>query len=151
MLPAPPMNALARVSGEVGLSDGFGADDLGFWVGVVGGVIAACVGLLTLLGRMLAPIREANKHAERREAKFDQLFVTVYGLEADPEIGRTERTPGLVDDVREIKSAVARLLPNGGSSIADQIRRIEEQQARADADVRHILRVLGGRPIKEKE
>lgn len=144
MLPTPPATLWTAAPAELGMHDGFGIDDLAFWIGLVGGVLGALVAVATLGALVLKPIREANARERRDAARREQLHSDLYGREARP--GHPAE-PGFLEDVRGlkttvtqlhtdvgdlkadltvIKAATAQLQNNGGSHLADRVDRIAQ-------------------------
>jgi|GEM_PF-6443329 len=153
MLPMPPNDwwVMQRVMqpAEIGMRDGFGLDDLAFWIGLVGGALGVLVAMATLGALVLRPIREANARERRDAARREQLHSDLYGSEARP--GHSAE-PGFLEDVRGlkaafgrmqadlgelkvdmgdlkadltvVKAAAAQLQRNGGSHLADRVDRI---------------------------
>ena len=142
MLPAPPASLWAQAPAELGMRDGFGLDDLAFWIGLVGGALGVLVAIATLGALVLKPIREANARERRDAARREQLHADLYGRDARP--GHPAE-PGFLEDVRGLKSTVtqlhtdvgdlkadltvikaatAQLQNNGGSHLADRVDRI---------------------------
>lgn len=149
MLPTPPATLWTQAPAELGMQDGFGLDDLAFWIGVVGGALGVLVAMATLGALVLKPIREANARERRDAARREQLHADLYGSDARP--GHPAE-PGFLEDVRGLKVAVtqlhadvgelksdmgdlkadltivkaaaAQLQRNGGSHLADRVDRI---------------------------
>ena len=149
MLPPPPASLWAQAPVELGMRDGFGLDDLAFWIGLVGGALGALVAVATLGALVLKPIREANARERRDAARREQLHADLYGSEARPghpaepgflvdvrglkttvtqlhtDVGELKTDMGdLKADLTIVKAAAAQLQRNGGSHLADRVDRI---------------------------
>lgn len=116
MLPIPPATLWTQAPAELGMRDGFGVDDLAFWIGLVGGVLGALVAVATLGSLVLKPIREANERERRDAARREQLHADLYGSEARP--GHPAE-PGFLEDVRGLKGAFTQLHADVGDLKAD--------------------------------
>lgn len=95
-----------RVPTEIGMQDGFGIDDFGFWVSVIGGMFGAIVAIATVGALFIRPLREANARDRREAERRETLDRDLYGSPARP--GR-DAEPGLLEDVRHLKGDVAHL------------------------------------------